>query len=116
MPIKVRGGTPIHGERSLCETCRSAHIVKGQTLEEELTVCDAIPMRAVRITFRVTQCSNYNDNRLPSYAELFEQAWILQPARNRRPAGFVRSSELVDDELPFLAKRRTSKLFSEGRD
>jgi hypothetical protein len=31
---------------------------------------------------------------LPSYSELFEKAWTLKPCDSKRPAGFVRASEL----------------------
>ena len=53
----------------------------------------------VRIRFKVTECSAYVDARLPTYAQLLEQAWILRPTTGRRLAGFVRSSELRDDEF-----------------
>jgi hypothetical protein len=31
--------------------------------------------------------------------ELLEDAWVLQPGTKRRPAGFVRGSELRDKEI-----------------
>src|SRR5205814_4403963 len=36
MRIKVRNGTPISGESSLCGTCRCATIIRGRSLDEEL--------------------------------------------------------------------------------
>jgi hypothetical protein len=100
MLIKVYNGTVTHSAQGLCETCRHATITRGQRLEDELVRCESQPMTApIVIRFKVTECSSYLDGRLPTYAQLLEQAWILKPAGGRRPAGFVRSSDLRDDEL-----------------
>jgi hypothetical protein len=98
MRVNVRGGTPSGNEESLCDSCRHSRITRGRTLDEELVLCDASPMRAVSITFRVKSCSGYTDDRCPSYMELLQQAWILQPGSSKRPAGFVRASDLRDAE------------------
>ena len=98
MRIKVYGQPSVRGGESLCDTCRMAHIVRGQRVDEELVLCQASPMRSVRITFRVAVCSEYIDGREPSYAELVEKAWVLTPASRRRPVGFVRFSDLKGDE------------------
>lgn len=94
MRIKVYGQPSVQGGESLCDTCRMAHIVRGQRVDEVLTFCQSAVMHPVRITFRVSSCSEYVDDREPSYAELIEKAWILTPASKRRPAGFVRASDL----------------------
>ena len=111
MRIKVRDGTPIESESSLCASCRASTIVRGRTLDEELVLCSALGLRGVQITFKVTSCSDYADRRLPSYLEMMEDAWILQPGSRKRPAGFVRGSELQDEEMRefrsnFTGKRR----------
>jgi hypothetical protein len=50
----------------------------------------------------------HSDRRLPTYFELLPQAWILRHESGRRPAGFVRSSELRDEDLArYIAARRT---------
>ncbi len=98
MRVKIYGGTPIQNSESLCDTCRASHIVRGRRADEELVFCEVVPMHSVRITFKVTECSNYIDDREPSYAELAEKAWILTPASHRRPAGFVRASDLREEE------------------
>lgn len=56
-------------------------------------------MGATRITFKVTSCSGYSDEREPTYMQLMEDAWILQPGTKKRPAGFIRASELREEEL-----------------
>ncbi|HZT78139.1 MAG TPA: hypothetical protein VFA27_15905 [Vicinamibacterales bacterium] len=98
MRIKVDGGTPRHDADSLCDTCRWSRIIRGRTLDEEVVHCDASHMMPMRVTFKVTSCSDYADTRLPSYHELMEQAWILRPATKRRPAGFVRGRDLTYEE------------------
>ena len=98
MRVKIYGGTPIQNGESLCDTCRASHIVRGRREDEELVFCEIVPMHSVRITFKVTECSSYIDDREPSYAELAEKAWILTPASRRRPAGFVRAADLKEEE------------------
>jgi hypothetical protein len=99
MRLKVHNGTVSHGEASLCATCRHSIVTKGRTLDEEIVHCQAVTMGATRITFKVTSCSGYSDERVPSYMQLMEDAWILQPGSKKRPAGFIRASELREEEL-----------------
>ena len=98
MRIKIYGGTPASSDTNLCESCRASRIVRGRALDEEIVFCDAMAMNSVRITFKVTECSSYDDQRLPTYAQLAHQAWILAPATRRRPAGFVRATDLPEME------------------
>lgn len=102
MLIKIDRGTPLQAEGNLCETCSHGRITRGRRLEEEIIFCRAGAMTTVRITFRVTSCTDYTDNREPSYFELAQKAWILRPATRRRAAGFVRVSELEDEEVGRL--------------
>lgn len=103
MLIKIHNGTAATGGPSLCESCRNATITRGPRLEDEIVRCEAQPMTTpVLIRFKVTECSAYVDARLPTYAQLLEQAWILKPTSGRRQAGFVRSSDLRDDEFRQL--------------
>jgi hypothetical protein len=99
MLIKVYGGTRELVTDSLCETCRHSRIVRGRRLEDEIVFCDAVALQTTRITFHVSSCSNYDDDREPSYHELMEKAWILTPASKRRAAGFVRATDLGGEEL-----------------
>jgi len=109
MRIKVQNGTPIASESSLCSTCRCATIIRGRSLDEELVLCSALGLHGVQITFKVTSCSDYADRRTPSYMEMMQDAWILRPGSKRRPAGFVRASELRDEEIGDLYPRVTEK-------
>jgi hypothetical protein len=99
MLTKVYGGTSVLEGSSLCDACRYSRIIRGRRFEEEIVFCDASPMNSVRITFKVTSCTEYHDNREPSYIEFFEKAWILCPRSKRRAAGFVRAADLEHDEV-----------------
>jgi hypothetical protein len=113
MHIKIQDGTPISSDSSLCSTCRCSTIVRGRTLDEELVICSALGLRGVQITFKVTSCSDYADRRLPSYMELVQDAWILQPGSRKRRPGFVRASELQDEEVFELRSSLSRKLGNE---
>lgn len=102
MLIKIVGGTPVHEDESLCESCRHSCVIRGRRMEEEIVICRAAVVRALRITFKVTSCTEYVDAREPSYGELFEKAWILRPSSKRRGAGFVRASDLTEGEAMRL--------------
>jgi hypothetical protein len=99
MQFKVHNGTVSHGESSLCNSCRLSTIIRGRALDEEIVHCQALGTREARVTFKVTFCSAYSDSRQPTYMQMMEDAWILQPGSKRRAAGFVRGKELRDDEM-----------------
>jgi hypothetical protein len=99
MRIKVRNGTPANDESSQCTTCRHSRITRGRKLDEELVFCGASHFGTAQITFKVTSCSGYSNQSDPTYFELMQQAWILQPGSRGRPAGFVRASDLEDEEF-----------------
>ena len=109
MLIKVYRGTREHGAENLCESCRSSRIVRGRRNDEEIVFCDAMAMQPVRIGFKVTSCSDYNDAREPSYRELLERAWVLTPGSRRRAAGFVKGSELHESELHKFMRDPTER-------
>ncbi len=88
----------------MCQSCRHARITRGRKLDEELVICSESPTAPIVITFKVTSCSGYMDDRIPTYFELMQQAWVLQPATSKRGAGFVRASDLRDrDFAAYLA-------------
>lgn len=99
MRVKVHNGTVSNGGTALCATCRHATIIRGRTLDEEIVQCHSGPMSSIQVRFKVTSCSAYDDERLPTYMQLMEEAWILQPGSRRRPAGFIRSRDLRYEEL-----------------
>ena len=84
MHLKVHDGTASNGDSNLCATCRLSTIVRGRTLDEEIVQCHALSMRSTRVTFKVTYCSAYSDARRPSYLQMVEHAWILQPGSKKK--------------------------------
>jgi hypothetical protein len=105
MRMKVYEGTPIQSGQSLCETCRHSTITRGRRFDDEIVRCEALPMSSIFITFPVATCTAYLDADLPSYMELVEKAWILKSHADKRPAGFVRASDLSFEERYRLTRR-----------
>jgi hypothetical protein len=96
MGIHVRNGTPLHGP-SLCETCSHAHIEKGYRESEELILCGAnYPMH--RVQFPMRECTGYVDKTRLGLNAMERIAWVLAPQGSKRTAGFVRASEVRDEE------------------
>src|SRR5258708_1506099 len=94
MRVKIRGGTVVHGDPPLCQTCRYATIGKGPTLGDEIIECASLTYGRGRITFPVTYCTAYSDRRQPSIREMEEIAWILRSDPKRKEVGFVSASKL----------------------
>lgn len=104
MSVWVKNGTPLYGP-PLCETCSNALIQKGYRESEELTLCGAnYPAR--RVPFRVRECTAYIDKTRQDLSAMERIAWILAPRGPKRQAGFVRASELrnEDNELELTLK------------
>ena len=99
MRIKIHGGTPAGSAGSLCNSCRHSRITRGHALDEEIVLCDASYNQSIPITFKVSSCSEYCDQSFPSWGELMEQAWILKPPSGKRPGGFVRATDVRDQEF-----------------
>jgi len=84
---KVYGGTPV-GQDSRCDSCVYARIIRGYAESEKITLCDRL-LEVIRIPFRVMECSDYVDKRLPCIEDLEKMAWLLRSKSAGRRAGFV---------------------------
>lgn len=84
---KVYGGTPV-GQASQCDTCVYSRIIRGYSESEKITLCDRI-FQAVQIPFRVRECSDYVDKRLPCIEDLEDIAWQLRSKSAGNRAGFI---------------------------
>lgn len=91
---KVYGGTPV-GNESRCDTCVYARIIQGYAESERLVLCAAVHPR-IQITFKVMQCTDYEDRRMPSYPDMKEIAWQLRSKSAGHEAGFVKPGDLAD--------------------
>ena len=102
MRINVRGGTVDHGQRSLCESCRWATIVRGPRLGDEIVECCQLSFKNRRVAFPVTSCSDYLNRNQATLRQMEEIAWILRSDPLRNQVGFVRSCRLKDEERYVL--------------
>ena len=102
---KVYGGTPV-GTESRCDTCTHARIIQGYAESERIVFCDAA-WDPIQIPFKVMQCSDYEDRRLPDFEQLEEIAWQIRSKSAGHAAGFILLSDVakpqpeeVEDEQP----------------
>lgn len=84
---KVYGGTPV-GTESRCDTCAHARIIQGYAESERIVLCTSL-YDPIRIPFKVMQCTDYEDRRLPSYSDMKEIAWQIRSKSAGHEAGFV---------------------------
>ncbi len=94
--IKVKDGTP-QGTETLCVTCRWAHIVKGFSSSQKQIRCGWLAYNPP-VKFPVSQCSTYDDKRLPSKRDMEQIAWILLTKKAGRTIGFVTAKQFWEIE------------------
>src|ERR1700756_4454437 len=89
--IKVRNGKAQLTD-SLCNSCYWAHIQRGFAESEEIVLC-AFLRPARLVPFKVSQCTDYNDKRIPSKQDMEEIAWIIRTKDINRRVGFSLEAE-----------------------
>jgi len=89
--IKIKDGTP-QGAESLCVTCRWALIVKGFSASQVQTRCRWL-YRDLLVPFPVSECSSYDDKRIPSKCDMEKIAWVLLTKKACRTIGFVTAKQ-----------------------
>jgi hypothetical protein len=100
--IKIRNGKPQLTD-SLCNSCYWAHIQRGFAESEEVILC-AFLRPARLVPFKVSQCTDYNDKRVPSKSDMEEIAWIIRTKDVNRQVGFSKEVETrneKEDEMEF---------------
>ncbi len=102
MRVNVREGTARHDGPSLCISCRSALIVRGATLREEIVQCAKLDVPLNRVTFAVNFCTGYVNRNHPSVSEMEDIAWVLRSDRRTRQIGFVQPRNLTWEERHVL--------------
>jgi hypothetical protein len=98
--IRIRSGT-LQGTESLCNTCYWAHIQRGFAESEVVVLC-AFLRPARPVPFKVSQCTDYCDKRIPDMEDI---AWIVRTKDINRSMGFVsrdEESELKDGEVEIV--------------
>lgn len=102
--IKIHNGKSQPTE-SLCNSCYWGHIQRGFAVSEEVILC-AFLRPARLVPFKVSQCTDYNDKRVPSKSDMEEIAWIIRTKDVKRNVGFAKEAEIPsekeDDELDIV--------------
>jgi hypothetical protein len=89
--IRVKDGTP-QGTENLCVTCRWAQIVKGFSASQKKISCRWLRHHPT-VEYPVSQCSSYDDKRIPSKYDMEQIAWILITKSAGRSIGFVTAKQ-----------------------
>ena len=84
-------------EVSLCETCHYGHIQRSYAESQETAFCSRHD-RLRPLRFRVRECSDYSDRRLPSLYCMEKVAYVLVEERPNRKAGFVTVRQFLEME------------------
>lgn len=90
--LKVHGGTPIHGERSLCFSCRHGQTIQGQAVSDLTVFCHINYERALRMPRAVVECTDFSRKNDQSKKEMEKIAWVLETKKGR-PIGFFNPIE-----------------------
>ena len=100
--IRIRTGTP-QGSESLCNSCYWAHIQRGFAESEEVVLC-AFLRHARLVPFKVSQCTDYNDKRIPSKRDMEDIAWIIRTKDVNRSMGFAQreESEVAEGDIEIV--------------
>lgn len=93
MSIKVLDGTPQHGGKGLCHSCKHSHVFRAAAESDVTVMCQVSPDgRSMRIHKPVVQCSEYSNKMEKSLYEMKQIGWILA-TKNGKPIGFMSARE-----------------------
>jgi hypothetical protein len=99
--FKVHRGTADQGQRSLCETCRWATVIRGATLPDEIVECNQLSIRDQRVPFPVDVVLGLR--RSAQAQDPRDGGDRLGPAvGSASQPGRVRSSSRLTDEERFV--------------
>ncbi len=84
--IFVRNGTAV-GRKSLCYTCRRAHIQVGFADSEEEVRCGFYE-KPLLISFAVRECTSFLDKLMPTLYEMERIAFVIDIKKGNPLAGF----------------------------
>jgi len=105
---KVYGGTPV-GNESRCDTCANARIIQGYSESERIVICVGL-FDEFRVSFKVMQCTMYEDRRLPDFDEMKEIAWQIRSQSAGNTAGFVLLSDLAKPQAQDQAEEQPQEV------
>lgn len=90
MATKFRGVQD--GRRELlCLTCRRATVIQNDSLSGMSVYCHALGdgIGSVKLSSLATQCSSYDDKRIPDKYELEKIAWRINSDTKTGQIGFI---------------------------
>src|SRR5436853_5215971 len=85
---------------------RTARIIQGYAESEKIVLCTSL-YDPIRIPFKVSQCSDYDDKRLPSVQRMEEIAWFLRSKSAGNTAGFVCAADVKSEDEQNDSKQKT---------
>jgi len=95
--LRVKDGTAV-GTKSMCTTCKHAHLLKGYRESEEMVYCAYVWERMFPVPFKVRECSNYEDENTPTWKQMEELAIEIRPSKTNKSAGFRVQRDNAADE------------------
>jgi len=110
---KVHAGTANESQPTMCESCRSAMVVRTGRPSDDHIRCSAMggPSGPRVVRYFVSSCSLYDDKRMPSRWDMEQIAWVLTTSPNRK-VGFLspqQAAELRNAPLPIGPPPRSSR-------
>lgn len=97
---KVNRGTVDTTQPSLCLSCRAALQVRGVRPSDERVFCmKVVSNNGPMAMGYVSQCSAYDDSRVPSRWDMEQIAWILTTSPGRK-VGFLSPEQVRDMNRP----------------
>jgi hypothetical protein len=85
--IFVRNGTAV-GRKSLCYSCRRAHIQTGFADSEEEVRCGFYFREPLVVSFAVRECTSFLDKLTPTLDEMEDIAFVIDLKKGNPLAGF----------------------------
>lgn len=92
--IKVLDGTPVSSDKSLCHSCGSASIAKGEKRDQEIIKCRQLEQV---ITFKVVECNDYHHKDEVSLWQMEKIAWHISPSNSGR-IGYKTPDKIEDED------------------
>ena len=94
----VRDGTPLHN-KSLCDSCRNSHIIKGSAESERIVMCEALYYRPQRVPFKtVVECSSFRQRNILSLNQMENMAYVIETDPRGKPIGFKTNNQFRKDQ------------------
>lgn len=92
MGIKVKDGTPLHGGKGLCHSCKHSHVFRAAAESDVFVRCQVSYEQNFFVTKPIVSCSEYANKLDKSEYEMKEIAWVLE-TKNGKPIGFISPNE-----------------------